>query len=245
MSIFGRNKKRVLVAILFLPLLLLLSAGAAPTTASANDDHMLPDKIIIDWIDFIKFNGIMYLGTTQEHPPTQSDLGAHFATVKFMVAGNVDDPSYKVKDGDAAFWTRGTKVYSVKGYEESFRLAIPGSSGIRLYEAFQNSHARKGGDLLDIGGKVRSIDILSNEDGTTVLGTIKNDEQVERLVGFVLSAPVQQNIQPEDQLLYFIAFHLIDGTTVSRPYWPAGVLGSGIMTPQKFRDAIIEALPHK
>lgn len=246
MRIFGSTKRKFLGALLFLPLIMILSAGSSPVAAATEKEPTPSDDIVIDWINFIKFNGVMYVDTTQNHPLKPSDLGPQYNTVKFMVAGNVHDPNYKVKDGDAAYWSRGSKVYRVKGYDASFRLALRGNDEIRLFEAFSNEHARKGSDLLDIAGKVQSIDIVSNQDGQTVLGSIKDRERVKKLIPMILSAPVQQDIQPEEQVLYFLVFHLADDTTVSRPYWPAaGVLGNGIMTPKKFRDAIIAALPHK
>src|SRR5688572_747280 len=63
----------------------------------------------IDWINFIRFNGITYLANSdsidQRNPVLPRDvLGPEHDEVRFMVAGNVSDPNYKIKDGDAAFW---------------------------------------------------------------------------------------------------------------------------------------------
>lgn len=53
----------------------------------------------------------------------KSDLGPVFATVTFKLDGNVHDLGYCGQDGDAAFLNARTKVYRVKGYSPTFRLA--------------------------------------------------------------------------------------------------------------------------
>ena len=53
----------------------------------------------------------------------ESDLGPVYAHVKFKVSGNVCDPSYRLKDGDAAFLDPGTPVYQLNGYPPAERLA--------------------------------------------------------------------------------------------------------------------------
>ena len=61
-----------------------------------------------------------------------------------------------------------------------------------LFEADTNPLATTGEDLLDIRGKVTAIDILSEEDAKTVLGTIDGERHVERFAELVLESPVDQ-----------------------------------------------------
>ena len=61
-----------------------------------------------------------------------------------------------------------------------------------LFEADTNPLATTGEDLLDIRGKVTVIDILSEEDAKTVLGTIDGERPVERFAELVLESPVDQ-----------------------------------------------------
>lgn len=116
-------------------------------------------SVEIDWLNFVQFHGIRYdiptipVGRT----PTEDDLGPTFATVRFNVADNVDDPHYQLQDGDAAYLAAGTPVYSVKGYATTFRLAAQWAGQLSFYEANANPHATTGGDLLDVAGKVSSI----------------------------------------------------------------------------------------
>jgi hypothetical protein len=82
------------------------------------------------------------------------DIGPRFATVRFTLAGTIHDPSYRPRDGDAAFLPIGTPVYTVRGYRSSFRLAVRTRAGNVLFEADSNPRAKRGADLLDIAGKV-------------------------------------------------------------------------------------------
>jgi hypothetical protein len=244
------RSKRIIPPILLvvlLPLLGLVSCtspsprSSSPSTQSTQSSH----NAEIDWVNFIRFGGITYIAasTRAGRSLTASDLGPVFATVTFRLQGNVHDPGYQSKDGDAAFLDAGSKVYTVKGYKPTFRPATQENNDLTLYEADTNPHASKGGDLLDIGGKVRSIGIVSAEDGETELGAIKDPKQVAALVSLILQAPVDQSRQGGNKQ-YFITFHLVDGTVITRAYWQdTGELLRGILLPKEFGLAIEAALP--
>ena len=57
------------------------------------------------------------------------------AHVKFKVSGNVCDPNYKLKDGDAAFLEAGTPIYQVNGHTPSAELAASFNGSLVLYKA--------------------------------------------------------------------------------------------------------------
>jgi hypothetical protein len=231
---------------LTLLLVLLPLTGLVSCTSTINGPISSNNqRISIDWVDFMRFGGITYVAVSPKpgRPIAKSDLGPVFATVTYKLNGNVHNPGYQSKDGDAAFLDAGTKVYTVKGYRSTFRLASYKNNTLILYEADTNSHARKGTDLLDIGGKVRYIGIASEQDGVTELSAIKDPKQVNILVTLVLEAPVDQNHQAGNKQ-YFIAFHLVDGTVVTRAYWlDTGELTRGILLPKAFGLAIKAALP--
>jgi hypothetical protein len=131
----------------------------------------------------------------------------------------------------------------VKGYSPTFRLAAQQNNTFTLYEADTNPHARKGADLLDIGGKVQAIGIVSDQDGVTELGALKDPKRVTALVTMVLEATFDQNRQGGNRR-FFLAFHLVDGTVVIRAYWlDTGELARGIQLPKAFGLAIEAALP--
>src|SRR5262245_44550049 len=128
-------------ALVLVPSLVLAACAALSSSngqSSSNFQH-----VQIDWVDFIRFGGITYT-----RPPVgsgralnASDLGPVFATIHFKLDGNVQDPGYQSKDGDAAFLPAGTKVYAVKGYKPTFRLAAYQNGEIQLYESDTNPHA--------------------------------------------------------------------------------------------------------
>src|SRR5258705_3571174 len=53
----------------------------------------------------------------------------------------------------------GTRMYAVRGYATEFRLAAAWRDRLFLYQAWRNPRAKVGGDLFDIAGKVRAIDV--------------------------------------------------------------------------------------
>jgi hypothetical protein len=90
----------------------------------------------IDWVDFIQIGSTQYLarpGTSTA--VNEGDLGSVYARVKFKVSGHVCDPSYRLKDGDAAFLDPGTPIYQVKGFPPTQRLAVRAQGRIVLYQA--------------------------------------------------------------------------------------------------------------
>jgi hypothetical protein len=204
-------------------------------------------SVIIDWVDFVKFNGIMYVANIDSRASKQlvsADLGPQFATVQFKVDGNISDGNYRPKDGDAAFLDTRTPIYTVKGYSPTFLLTAYSNDQIIRYVADRNPSAKTGADLLDIGGKVTRIGINSETDGTTELAAIADPRKIQSLVALVLTAPVKQDTtQPPSGTRYFIAFHLRDGFTVTEVYWTKnGELSRGIMLPTAFRTAVEQAI---
>jgi hypothetical protein len=202
-------------------------------------------RTTIDWVDFVRIDGITYLAAADRasRALAEGDVGPVYASVRHMLMGTVTDSGYHAQDGDAAYLPAGTPLYVVSGYAPRFRLVGRHATQIRLYEADTNPHAKTGADLLDITGKVHSIAILSDRDGVTQLGEITAADEVEALTASVLAAPVDQSRHPTDGQRYFLAFNLLDGTRVSRAYWPkTGELSRGILLPPPFAAAVARAL---
>ena len=91
----------------------------------------------IDWVDFIEVGTTQYVAGLTGSPTTlqESDLGPVVAKVKFKVEGNVCDPNYRPKDGDAAFLDPGTPIYQVNGHPSSELLAARRAGRIVAYAA--------------------------------------------------------------------------------------------------------------
>ena len=91
----------------------------------------------IDWINFIQVGSTQYVAGAASPPVVlqESDLGPVYTHVKFNVSRNVCDPSYQLKDGDAAFLDAGTPVYQVSGHPAGAELAARFNGSIVAYFA--------------------------------------------------------------------------------------------------------------
>jgi hypothetical protein len=168
---------------------------------------------------YMSLDGILYDSEPVGRSLSDEDLGAKFAEVRHI---------------DNAL-----PVYAVEGYDTSFRLAARVGNGRLIpFEAFANPRAEEASDLLDIGGKVRSISILHRDAAAVlhesdsdlkldkandlVLGSIEDPEEVEQLVRGLMNAPLEptpiSDYATVEQTHYLIAFHLDDGTAVARDY---------------------------
>ena len=90
----------------------------------------------IDWVNFIQVGSTQYVAGPQSPTVLQeSELGPVYAHVKFKVSGNVCDPNYRLKDGDAAFLDAGTPIYQVIGQAPGQELAARFNGSIVVYRA--------------------------------------------------------------------------------------------------------------
>ena len=230
------------------------AAMARITEGLTNGEDARPRGHAINWVPMVKFGGIRYsrrwnlIGriTREDY----SDLTAeHLGPALYRVAFRGDgyaSSDYHYQDGDATFLNPGTPVYAIKGYLPEFRLGTLEDGRPTLYEADTNPFAKTGEDLLDILGKVTAIDILNDDDSMTILGTMDDEETIERFVALVLEAPVNQRSQDHDGPRYFLGFRLVDGTSVVRSFWMAsGELSRGIMTDPVVTLSVWGELPNQ
>ena len=92
----------------------------------------------IDWVNFVQVGSTQYVAGPAPQATTglrESDLSPEYSKVKFKVSGNVCDPSYKLKDGDAAFLEPGTPIYQVSGHAPTEELAARFNGVITVYRA--------------------------------------------------------------------------------------------------------------
>jgi hypothetical protein len=88
----------------------------------------------IDWVNFIQVGSAQYLaGPEAPGILKPGDLGPVYAHVKFKVDGNVCDPNYRLKDGDAAFLEVGSPIYQVTGQPPTEELAAALKGSLLLY----------------------------------------------------------------------------------------------------------------
>lgn len=201
---------------------------------------------MIDWVDFIKLKGITYYGAhARGQAPGQEALGEAYGEIMFQVGGNVHDPDYKLKDGDAAYLAAGTKVYTVKGYRPEFRVAVVQEGRVRLFDVGVNPAAKTGADLLDLAGKVTEIRISTNDGGSNT-AILREPALVGGLVSALLAAPTVKE-SPTDYTgqPYLVTFVFKDGTETRLAYRAdAGLITTDprIKVPENFAKAISEAI---
>ena len=199
---------------------------------------------IIDWVDFVQWNGITYLQVMPvASPASEPALGAQLTTTKRKLDGNETDPSYRTQDGDAAFLQAGTLIYGLRDYRASFRIGVKSATGIAIYEADTNPRAKTGADLMDLEGKV--VQVTVGDSNQRELATIRDPSVVAHLVGLLLQASVDQSPHataggPQN----FLTLRFLDGTQSVRAFWPStGELSRGILAGPEFARAIEGALP--
>ena len=192
-------------------------------------------------LDFVTFDGVDYVRWTEEPGRTlvRSDLGIEFATVECSVGEDRRGCPFGV-DAAAAFMPAGTKMYAVRGYRTDFRLAAVWKDRIFLYQAWRNARAKVGGDLYDIAGKVRRIDVQRGEPTPAAPGTpvtITSLRDAEALVDMIARGVMRQpRAHAFGEPRYWLTFWLADGTTLGRPYFPeTSELWGGLVVPDEVR----------
>lgn len=219
-----------------------LIAGLAGVVVLLSCGTTQTAHVAIDWIDFVKWDGITYVAvTTPGAQLSTSALDSQIGTVKKKVADVVTDPSYQSQDGDAAFLPIGTAIYSMTDYRMSFRIAVEIPS-VKIYEADTNTRATLGSDLVDLEGKVAYIGAAPMSAVASAVA-IRDSATVDALVTMILNGRVDQSWQPPDSAPVSITLHFKDGTQSTRAFWPSpGVLQRGIRVPQEFVRIIDDAL---
>lgn len=210
--------------------LLTLLAGAAPAHAYTV-------------LDFVVVRGIEYLRSTEEpgRELTRADLAGEVAVVNCGIA---EDPlcAYGT-EGSAGLLPAGTRLHAVRGYAPAFRVAAVADGHVLLYQAWRGIRVKGGGELYDLAGKVRSIDV--RRDGSPghpggAAAMIRNAADVDALARMIAAAPVgPPRARDAAARRYWLTFWLADGTTLGRAYYPdVGELTGGVVLPPEFRSVL-------
>jgi hypothetical protein len=186
-------------------------------------------------VDFVTFNGIDYIRNSGEmgRPLERADLGDELAIVA---------PGSRVV---VSRLPAGTRMYAVRGYAQSFRLAAVTVTGddILLYQAWRGASAKVGSDLYDIRGRVQSIDVRrepSLDPAKRKAVVIRAKGDVDRLADMITTAPVAgAQARTGTTPWYWLTFWLSDGTTFGRGFFPeTSQLTGGLTLPPEFQATI-------
>jgi len=191
-------------------------------------------------LDYVTFDGIDYIRWADEpgRPLTRGDRGPEFAVVECSFGEDTRGCPYGV-DAAAAFLPSGTRVYVVRGYPTNFRLAAVWQDRIFLYQAWRNPRAKVGGDLYDIVGKVRAVDVRRGEPplaAATKPAPITSSPDVAALVEMIVTGAVRApQAHAVAEPCYWLTLWLTDGTTLGRLYFrETSELMGGVNVPGEF-----------
>ena len=190
-------------------------------------------------LDFITFDGVHYLRWAEEpgRALTRADLGIEFATVECSYGEDRVGCAFG-RDAAAAFMPAGTRVYAVRGYRTEFRLATVVRERVFLYQVWRNPRAKAGGDLFDIAGKVRAIDVQRGEPTPAAPGTPARvaPKDAETLVDMMLRGRMRPpRAYTFGEPRYWLTIWLADGTALGRPYFTeSSEVMDGLVVPAEF-----------
>ncbi|PIC58618.1 hypothetical protein CSV80_03595 [Sporosarcina sp. P12(2017)] len=207
---------------LLLPILLSLTA------CSFNPSSQ---NTIIDWVDFVKWNDTTY-GANYEINELEKDweTAGEVGEVQYMLDGHAD-ANHQSKNGDAAYLSKGTKLFAMKGYDPAFRIIADG----KVYEVTESDTAETVGDFLDIKGRVQRV-ILQSEQDLSFIGEF-TDEHAEQLIEELLVMSYEPDRRALEGKRVFFGIELVDGTMTRSVYWPeTGYVHYGGVASQEIKD---------
>nr|MDQ6875646.1 hypothetical protein [Actinomycetota bacterium] len=202
------------------------------------------ENTMVDYVDFVMLGGREYISAGPPATIPTAMLGAPVGSVRCQLDKIKPAVDYRSRDGDAAILPAGTRLYAVRGYPASFRLAAVARGRARLYEVDTAPAARRGVDLLPLRGLVTRITVLRDSgNGSSkiiTLGVVTDPAQIRALIDALLAAPVNQKVQPHSWPPLLLSFNLRDGTTVLRSWYVKDAeVSRGIKAPPSFTAALL------
>lgn len=200
----------------------------------------------IDYIDALMWNDISYHYVGDEVLITSKEAskvgkGKEVGEIKYTLADNAC-MGYEMKNGDATFLPKGTKVYEVEGYKSDFRLF----AGEKLYQSNGNPKAQTVSDVYDIRGKVSRISFESTNDGHHI-SDFSEDAVKEFIEEYLALEYVgfdeiyKRGKGLGDKGKVFLRIHLDDDTSFRISYWTEeNLIIPGAVGTDKLKTITIE-----
>jgi hypothetical protein len=169
---------------------------------------------MIDWVDFIKLNGHSYQGIYTGTLSDPSLVGKEIGTVKFRVSDNVTNPNYKIKDGDAAFLEKGTKIYDVK--ENPDLVTVKDQEAIGGYRVYYRDRGSYNYHFKNLNqDEVEKIQIFEEHGDTKLehrlLSTLTDPSQIKNFLGLLNQGTENNDFRYDhslpDQKVFTIVFY--------------------------------------
>ncbi|GGA48081.1 hypothetical protein [Psychrobacillus lasiicapitis] len=152
-------------------------------------------QTIIEWVDFVKINGKQYDAVYTAVISDSVNIGEKVGEVKFRVADNVSNPSYRIKEGDAAYWEKGTEIYSVKDRERL--IAIPDASEINGYRIYKTDENNLNYHYKDIALEtINKVEIYEGDYEQQLAHTIVNEQEVAEIIAILNDGETNPSFNP-------------------------------------------------
>ncbi|MCP8969506.1 hypothetical protein [Ectobacillus ponti] len=187
---------------IMLALLLLLLSGCSKGQ----------QNVIIDWADVVHITNTSYDGAQNSVLTDPALAGEELGTVKFKMADNVKDPSYRIKNGDATFLEKGTKLYAINGAPRW--LAVKDEKAIHGYHLY---YARKkseegylwGYDALD-KKKIQKVELYKEDrDQRKQLVRTVSEPDLTRFLSLLERSVPDDSAIISSETTDFARFHII------------------------------------
>ena len=193
----------------FMFVILLLVLSGCRTTPF--DGHS-----IIDWVDFIQWDGKEYDGIYSGALADESYVGEKIGTVKYKVADNVTNPSYKLRDGDAAFHEKGTEIFAIKDHPQFIAVESPRSiNGYQVYYARDSVDYKWHFKDMPLE-KVQRIEIYQayTKEGNKLVSELIEADEVKDFLQLLVDSKTNSHFQPQtkngDPIYYEMVFYTED-----------------------------------
>lgn len=187
------------------------------TTACSSFSDGCPDAEI-KWMDVVKVNDLEYQHDFVEEPEGFApEKGKKIGEVSYKMADNACS-NHKMENGDAAFLSKGTDLFEVKGHPVSLMI----TDGNKVFVADENNAAKKVEELYPVQGKVKNILFRSTNDDS-IIHTFSEESKNEFLrewLSLDVYGPekfVKENTTDAEQV--FIGIELENGVIFRVTYW--------------------------
>lgn len=206
---------------------------AAIVLAGCSDRFLTTEQTIIDWVDFVKWDGSTYsMNYDSDSEDRQWQKAQKLGEVRFTLDGNAG-VNYKTKDGDASYLPKGTEIYAIEGYSPAFRILAGG----RMFEVSEPARAETLGSFLDVAGKVERVILQSPVDGSFA-GEF-SEENANLFIEHLLALPYEADHMQSEGDPVFFAIQLKDGSLTSSVYWEdTGYITYGAAADEQIKNIL-------
>lgn len=154
-------------------------------------------QTIIDWVDFVNVDGKQYEAVYTAVISDPANIGEKVGEVKFKVADNVSNPRYRVKDGDAAFWEKGTEIYRVQDRKDL--IAIPDESEINGYRIYYSNSDENNFNYhyKDINLEaINKVEIYEDHYKPQLINALVNEQEIAEIIAILNEGKTVASFSP-------------------------------------------------